>query len=271
MRLEFSVNNKGYVIESNEPLDISIPLEFNGVQPNIYDAQRASSKACEIGTFIGDTRRGGSCNFEEYSLIAHCNGTHTECIGHITDERISIQKILQDAFIPSTLISLKPEKAYDTPDTYDPNKNESDYLITQSILSDALSSIGNDFLEGLIIRTLPNDASKKSRRYMDHLPPFLSRQAAEYIDTLGVKHLLLDIPSVDRAFDEGKLTAHHIYWNVEERSHNVDPKSHSIKTITEMIYVPDSIKDGLYLLNLQIAPFVSDASPSRPVLFTINN
>jgi hypothetical protein len=38
-----------------------------------------------------------------------------------------------------------------------------------------------------------------------------------------------------------------------------------------MIYVPDEISDGEYLLNLQIAPFVSDASPSRPVLFKIKN
>lgn len=271
MRLEFVVNNKDYIIDSTEPLDISIPLNFGGEQPNIYDAQKASSKACEIGTFVGDTRRGGSCNFEEYTLIAHCNGTHTECVGHITDERISIRNVLNDSFIPAVLITVEPEKAFDTPDTYYPNKNESDFLITQLNLSEALRFKEVGFLEGLIIRTLPNDVSKKSRRYMDHLPPFLSRQAMEYIVRLGVKHLLLDIPSVDRAFDEGKLTAHHLYWGVEEGSHKIDPRNYSLKTITEMIYVPDIVKDGLYLLNLQIAPFESDATPSRPVLYTIDN
>ena len=30
------------------------------------------------------------------------------------------------------------------------------------------------------------------------------------------------------------------------------------------------IKDGKYLLNLQFAPFVADASPSRPILYKIN-
>jgi hypothetical protein len=91
------------------------------------------------------------------------------------------------------------------------------------------------------------------------------------ISQLNVNHLLVDIPSVDRTFDEGKLSAHHIYWDVKQGSHDVDTQNHSLKTITEMIYVPDEVEDGVYLLNLQIAPFVSDASPSRPVLFRINN
>ena len=37
-----------------------------------------------------------------------------------------------------------------------------------------------------------------------------------------------------------------------------------------MIFVPNKIIDGKYLLNLQFAPFVSDASPSRPILYQIN-
>ena len=40
-------------------------------------------------------------------------------------------------------------------------------------------------------------------------------------------------------------------------------------TITELIYVPDDIPDGLYLLNLQIASFEIDVSPSKPVLYQI--
>lgn len=104
---------------------------------------------------------------------------------------------------------------------------------------------------------------------MQESPAFLSIEAAKYIHSLGVKHLLLDVPSVDRTFDEGKLTAHHIFWNVKQGSHEVDGDNYSLKTITEMIFVPDGITDGRYLLNLQIAPFVSDASPSRPLLFSL--
>jgi len=271
MILKFELSSGINEVDSEKPLDISIPLIFNGEQPNIYNIKKASSKACETADFIGDTRRGGSCNFEEYRLVPHCNGTHTECVGHISFERIPVNETLKDVFIPSTLITVQPEKANETEDTYSPLKNENDFFITKKNLESMLSRVDNDFLKGLVIRTMPNDDSKKSRNYMENLPPFFSHEAMKYIKQAGVKHLLIDIPSVDRTFDEGKLSAHHIFWNVEQGSHKVDCGKHSLNTITEMIYVPNEIKDGIYLLNIQIASLKSDASPSRPVLFGIKN
>jgi len=144
-------------------------------------------------------------------------------------------------------------------------------LITRKSLEEKLENCNKNFLAGLIIRTLPNDDSKKSRRYMDNPPPFFSIEAMKFIREREVKHLLVDIPSVDRTFDEGKLSTHHIFWNVEEGSHKVDAENHSMNTITEMIFVPDNISDGEYILNIQIASFKSDASPSRPVIFQIIN
>ncbi len=47
----------------------------------------------QAGEFLGDTRSGGSCNAEVLTLTPHCNGTHTECIGHITDERITLAEV----------------------------------------------------------------------------------------------------------------------------------------------------------------------------------
>ena len=41
-------------------------------------------------------------------------------------------------------------------------------------------------------------------------------------------------------------------------------------TITEMIFVPNEIRDGLYLLNLQTTSFDLDASPSKPVIFLVS-
>ena len=40
-------------------------------------------------------------------------------------------------------------------------------------------------------------------------------------------------------------------------------------TITEFIYVPNTVEDGEYLLNLMIAPFENDATPSKPILYKI--
>jgi hypothetical protein len=35
--------------------------------------------------------------------------------------------------------------------------------------------------------------------------------------------------------------------------------------------VPNTIKDGLYFLNLMVAAIENDASPSKPVLYEIHN
>lgn len=75
-------------------------------------------------------------------------------------------------------------------------------------------------------------------------------------------HLLIDLPSVDKEHDGGKLTAHKTFWNYPKA-----PRKEA--TITEMIFVPNAVKDGLYLLNLQVAPFENDASPSRPVIYPL--
>ena len=93
-------------------------------------------------------------------------------------------------------------------------------------------------------------------------PPYLQHEALAYLREIGVKHFLLDLPSVDRESDEGKLAGHNAFWDT---ANTVDLE----RTITELIYVPDAVNDGEYLLELQIAPFHNDASPSRPILFAI--
>lgn len=275
MIFSIQIDDRVYKINTAEPLDISIPLRFNGKQPNAYGVEKASSKPCEAGDLVGDTRRGGSCNFQQIRLIPHCNGTHTECVGHITDERISIRDVLRDAFIPSLLISVEPENASVTNEIYSVNLREADRLITLKSIEYALQKLGiiqtnEDFPPGLIVRTLPNDESKLSRTYAEeNIPPFFTTEAMQLIAGKNIKHLLVDTPSIDRIFDEGKLSNHRIFWRVEQGAFETNEKSLIHNTITEMIFVPNRITDGEYLLNLQIAPFAADAAPSRPVLFKI--
>ena len=276
MLISFRIGNKTYKIDTEKPFDISIPLNFNGRQPNAYGVEKASSTPCTTGEMVGDTRRGGSVNFEQYKFIPHCNGTHTECVGHITHERISVRDCLQDAFIPALLITVVPEKAAETDENY-PIKFNDDWLITKKVIEGALNNykfqISNfksaETPISMVIRTLPNDDSKLSRTYLDEVPPFFTTEATLFLEEIGVKHLLVDMPSIDRIFDEGKLSNHRIFWNIEPGTFEMSEASFVNKTITELIYVPNEIADGIYLLNLQIAPFASDASPSRPVLFTL--
>ncbi|MEO6050160.1 MAG: cyclase family protein [Pyrinomonadaceae bacterium] len=247
------------------PIDISIPMRFNGPQPNAYGIEPATSTACVGGDLVGDTRRGGSVNFERYSFIPHCNGTHTECVGHITHERISVRECLRDVFVTAVLVSVEPESLGD------------DKVLSKHSLSnafEALTYVRATYTQGakpkaLVVRTLPNDDTKLTRQYgEDNIPPFFTAEAMEFIVECGFKHLLVDMPSIDRIFDDGKLTNHRIFWNVEAGSFETHTATRIYSTITELIYVPNEVADGEYLLNLQIAPFVSDAAPSRPVLFT---
>jgi kynurenine formamidase len=259
------LDDREYAIDPASAIDISIPLRFDGPQPNAYGVELATSIACEYGSLVGDTRRGGSCNFEQVTIIPHCNGTHTECVGHITDERISVRECLRDVFVRAVVVSVEP-------------RLEGDAVIGSDELERALQNPpatagGTDIgATALIVRTLPNDHLKLSRRYdSDNIPPYFTDDAMEHIVECGFKHLLIDLPSIDRLFDDGKLTNHRIFWTVELGSREIDAATRINSTITELIYVPDEVEDGEYLLNLQIAPWDADAAPSRPILFPTKN
>jgi len=247
-------------------IDISIPLDFHGAQPNAFGGERASEHP------LGDTREGSSVNFSSYTFAPHCSGTHTECVGHITDERISVRACLVDVVIDAFVVSVEFDT--DTEENYAAGK-PGDKQITAVALRRAVEAFGSEATMGLkdgalIIRTLPNGIEKLSAVYDErNIPPYFTNEAMEYIAELGVRHLLVDLPSIDRIADGGKLTNHRAFWRVAAGSNAVDDDTRVNATITELIYVSDDLADGRYLLNLQIAPFESDAAPSRPMISAI--
>ncbi len=115
-------------------------------------------------------------------------------------------------------------------------------------------------VEALIIRSHPNTIDKKNKNYSGQNPCYLSAELCEKIRLMGYKHLLIDLPSVDREEDAGALAAHKSFWN-----YNVEPALDM--TITELIYVPDEVEDGIYFLNIGISSLMTDASPSKPVIY----
>lgn len=276
-----TINGYKYEFDLASPIDISIPLNFNGSQPNAFGVDPATSTPCAAGELVGDTRQGGSCNFERYTFIPHCNGTHTECVGHITHERISVRDCLKDVLNLAWLFSIKPQSFAESNETYPSPPGSDDVVITREALRKAvgdfqstrteaqMDAIATGAFMALIIRTLPNDAGKLSREYTTTIPPYFTNEAMEFIVECGFNHLLVDLPSIDRLYDEGALSNHRIFWDVEQGKFETHEYTRDDATITELIYVPDTIEDGEYLLNLQIAPFASDASPSRPILFRV--
>jgi arylformamidase len=233
------VGDKQYSANLKEPIDISAPL-CSG--PNSIHAWYVENE-----NWIGDVNRGGAVNFRDVYFNPHGHGTHTECVGHISKENFTINQCLKEFFFLSQLVTITPERVID------------DEVITLKQIKEILIQ---EHVQALIIRTLPNTNAKLTQHYSAKNPPYIAAEAVEFLVNAGINHLLVDLPSLDREHDEGKLAAHHVFWNYP---HNT--QSH--RTITEFVYVSNDIKDDLYLLNLQISSFENDAAPSKPLLFKL--
>lgn len=239
-------------IDLTKGIDLSMTLKGDASNPSAWYVSPPKFEPVRENGWIGAVKEGGSVNFRNIYFNPHGHGTHTECLGHITPQVYSINEHLKRFFFTAKLISVKPNPV--------DNQGEEDLVITKELLENELST--NDNFEALILRTLPNSTDKLSKNYSATNPPYLSVDCLSLLNKLGVRHLLIDLPSVDRESDGGALAFHHGFWEVPN-----NPQFD--KTITELIFVPEDAKDGDYLLNLQVAPFENDAAPSRPVIFEL--
>lgn len=235
-------------IDTSEPIDISIPLSDTEDNPKAWYVEKPTFEPVRTANYIGSVLEGGNVNFRNVFFNPHGHGTHTECLGHITEQVYSINNTLKTFFFKAQVVTIAPTE----------RKNEdgnNDFVVLPSQIEDVIEDC-----EALIIRTSPNSIGKKSMDYSATNPPYFDVECVALLLEKGIKHLLIDLPSVDRENDNGKLAFHHSFWEVPENP-NFE------RTITEMIFIDDNIQDGEYILNLQVAPFENDASPSRPVLY----
>jgi kynurenine formamidase len=270
MRFEFA--GRPFCTDFTKPLSIAIPLDFGGRQPSCFDAPPATARPFMAGRFVGDTRAGGSCNCELLTLAPHCNGTHTECVGHVTEERVAVADCLRGGMIFALLVSIAPAAANASPEDSDPAPAESDLLVTAAALQAAAARHVGPAPRALIIRTLRSGANLPLQSYRGPAPaPYLSRQAAVWLVDRGIEHVVLDLPSADRADDGGRLTAHRIFFGLPAGSRRAADAGRPQASITELAWVPAAILDGYYLLDLQIPAFQADAAPSRPLLYAVRS
>jgi len=249
MIASIKLNSRVYQFDLSKPIDISIPLKSSKSNVNAWYIDEPKIEPVEFDGFTASVSKGASINFNNIFFNPHGHGTHTECAGHITGKVHSINKNLKQFFFHAELVTIPPEKF------------SGDFVISKKQLQFAL---GNKKREAIVIRTLPNTKDKMSMQYSYTNPPYLLEEAAVYLRKKGIKHLLIDLPSVDREKDEGKLLSHNAFWNTEGEL-RLDA------TITELIFVPNNVDDGNYLLNIQIAPFENDATPSKPILYNLED
>jgi kynurenine formamidase len=244
----------GRTYRLGQGVDLAVPLNCSGPQPNAFGVPPATAQAYAGPGFVLDTRQGGSCNCEVLTLIPHCHGTHTESVGHLTTDRFPLTAVLPEPFLPCTVVSLLPRgQELDAP-----------------LVEQVLAVRQPEFLTALVVRTVPNPVEKRTRRWEPATTPYFTPDAMHVIRDRGVQHLLVDLPSVDPLQDGGRLAAHRVFWELPPGSQQLPAEHARRRTITELIYVPDEVPDGRYLLTLQVPRLVSDAVPARPVLYFLD-
>ncbi|HEY8367383.1 MAG TPA: cyclase family protein [Bacteroidia bacterium] len=244
MKARFSFGNSIFKCDLSHGIDISIPH----TKPLAWNSPDVIIDPVESGDWVGSVDRGASVNFYNVRFNPHGTGTHTEGPGHILPGKPSINSFVPKGIMLSLLLSVFPEET------------DQGYAVTKG----ALEEIWPDdiYFPALILRTLPNDEHYKTNDRSNLNPPYITPEAMDFIVQKRIEHLLFDQPSVDPEVDGGALASHRIFWNMH-RNMREDC------TITELIYVPNEVKDGFYALNIQTAPFENDALPSRPIIYPV--
>lgn len=288
MNARINVGDRVVSIDLSNPVSLAIDLRFSAEsgQPRHFGAPPASSRPFAVPGFSGSVEHGASCNCQTLTLIPHCNGTHTECVGHLTREPADACSTAPLGLLPTLLISVEPTNAGATGESTEPAPRAGDSLITKSAIleswaranantnadtsADANTGAPTLFTpKALVIRTLPNSPDKQHRDYTNQTPPYLTREASSLLVERGIEHLVVDLPSIDRSHDEGRLTAHRIFFGLPPRSTTLSQATRPRSTVTELAFIPDATSDGTYLLELQVPALSGDAVPSRPLLYRL--
>ncbi len=262
MKLTVEHRGQRYRIDVSKGVSLAIELDFAGSQPAFYGVEKARTKALEIDGFVGDMAGGGSCRVERLELIPHCHGTHTESVAHISQDHLDPPR--PPAWMAARIVSVSPDRLDQSGEHYPAPGQSHEAVISRA----ALAAFEVD-TAALIVRTLPNDSARRERRYLgENSHPYFTLEAVDWLVAQGIEHLLVDTPSIDRAHDDGSLPAHRRFWALDDQRHSTDRRALA-RTLSEFLFVPDSLVDGLYLLNLQLPDWRCDAIPSRPLVFPL--
>jgi kynurenine formamidase len=241
-------------------VSLAIAVDFGGSEPRHFGAPAPRSQPLTVPGFSGAVATGASCNCSTITLTPHCNGTHTESAGHLTREPLDAYTIVPTGFVPALLVSITPGDAASTGESTEPPPQKGDGLVTRSALEGAWPPGGPVQPRALVVRTRERGAAGF---------PYLSREAATLLVERGIEHLVVDLPSIDRADDEGRLTAHRIFFGLPRGSQSLAEASRAHCTVTELARVPETTHDGWYLLELQAPALGGDAVPTRPLLYAM--
>ncbi len=241
----------GAPVEASRPVRLAPPEA-----PNAFSLPPLQAEAHEVpGWFVGDVRRGGSCNVEVLRCTAH-GLTHVETAAHLLDP----------SGAPSTIADLPPER-----------------LAGLLLLAD-LSDLGDRpgervppdrIVEALAAPGLPV-AMLGLKTRASALPPAtdftgtdclaLSPEAAAAVREAGILTLVVDLPSLDPERDGGRMRAHRAFFGLPEAGcRGADPES---RAVVELAWF-GALPAGYYYAVVTPARFAVPAVPTGLFLYPV--
>lgn len=251
-------------------VSLAIAVEFGSPGPRHFGAPPPASKPFVVDGFNGSVAHGASANCSTMTLTPHCQMTHTESVAHLTRESGDTWRVVPRGLLPAVVVSVLPEPARESNESTDPQPYGTDTLISKRRLRAAWPMGKMVDPVAAIIRTLPNDAAKRTRDYSALMPPYLTREAVEWLVEKRIEHLVLDVPSVDRTHDQGRLVGHRIFFGLPPGSTARGDAARSRATITELAFIPDEVRDGPCVLSLAVPAIGGDAVPSQPIVYPLS-
>ena len=252
------------------PIDLAAPVSlarlvrFDGGGPRHFGAPAARARPLAAPGFSGEVRRGASCNCATIELTPHCNGTHTESVAHLVDESLDVCDLVPLGLMPALVVSAAPVAAAATDEDSEPAPQPGDRLLTRAALLAGWPATLPFAPRALVLRSGAHEDDDEIADG-DATAPYLSRQLVGELVARGIEHLVLDLPSLDRSEDDGRLTAHRIFFGLPPGSVQREEAERPLCTITELATFPDGLRDGPCALQLQLPAFTGDAVPSRPL------
>ena len=267
----------------SDPIDISIPLHFNsppGACAFCLPAPKSSELA--MGSFVLSVASGCPVNVNALEFNVHGSCTHTESIRHIKPHTSPVHT--NDEFAPKScwsgaaLLSVAPQTLADCGECYLGSSEATDLVLSRANIQAAVNTIFVDvavedshaFCRAVVLRT---GMAAHGKDWSKTNPPYPTSDAIRWLLERfpDLQHIILDVPSLDREEDGGTTPNHKIFFGATENDQESD-QGFPLRFVTELTRIPDEAEQGMYLLNLQVAPFVgTDAVPARPVLHRVTS
>lgn len=233
-------------VDFAQPIDLSMPIGFDGGGPRHFGAPAPGSRPFAVEGFPGEVARGASCNCRTLTLTPHCHGTHTECVAHLTVEPLDAWRLVPVAPVPAEVVSVAPVAV------------GGDLVVTRAALGAAWPRAARAIAPLALVLRVAVDSPDV---------PYVAADAAEEIVARGIAHLVVDLPSLDRTHDEGRLAAHRVFFGLPAGSRRLAEATRAFATVTEFASIPPALPDGPCLLAWQVPAIAGDAVTSRPLAY----